>query len=343
MMPRAKIYPGVNNMELPFLADKTALITGVNGFLGLHTSVAAVKSGANVVGIDSLGSSVREKVRYDMGVSDIPIYRYDLSNYESWRNILKKSSPDIIFHLAGSTNRGLTPEDWSNNIKGNLFTTTSMIQSILDLSEDLRPAVIYSGSPMEYGRSPMPWTEETLCQPHNFYGASKLASTEIFLSIARSNSFKSCVVRMPIIYGPAQKPNMFIPELICTLLSRSIFEMTTGTQKRKFLYATDAALFLLRAGEMLLKKEALPILINMPACDAISLREVAKQVASLTGGEDLVRFGNVPMRDHESLACWLDDSQSRSLGFSCSGTLEKYLEKTVKWYKNNRHFWKNML
>ncbi len=323
----------------PDLSGTTLLVSGVNGFLGAHTAVAAARGGANVVGIDLPGSSPRgEKTRQALGGGDISVREADLSNAGAWFDTLRDVQPDIVLHIAGTTRRGATLEDWTATITGNLLTTTSMIEAVLGLPTQGRPIVVYPGSQMEYGAAPMPWTEDTLCKPANFYGASKLASTDLVLAVARTEQFRACVARFAILYGPAQTPTMLIPAVIAKGLSGTNFAMTEGRQKRRFLYVEDAASLLLELGARLLKGEKVPSLLNMPACDLISIREVAQQVVDCMGRPISLEIGAAADRAGEAMEFRLDDSQAGSLGFSCHTSLAEGLARTVEWYKNNSWF-----
>jgi nucleoside-diphosphate-sugar epimerase len=324
---------------LPNLLGKTLLITGINGFLGSSTGVMTLKTGASILGVDLPGSSIRgEKIRFSLGGERIALKEVELSDYEAWLNILEETQPDIILHLAGTTKREFTFKDWAESIKGNFLTTSSMVQAVVSLPERERPVVVYPGSQMEYGISPMPWTEETFCRPFNPYGASKLAATDLLLCAERAGMFNACVGRFPILYGPAQSATMFIPELISKNLRGINFKMTEGRQRRRFLYVADAASFLLNLGARLLEEEMLPALLNMPASEPKSMREVAEQIVECIGNSIGLEIGAIPSRDHEVMESWPEDSQAKELGFSCNTTLEEGLRQTVEWYRNNPWF-----
>ncbi len=325
----------------PYFSGKTLLITGINGFLGASTAVMVLKTGAGILGVDLPGSSFRgEKIRSSLGGERIPLKEADLSDYKSWFSIIKEVRPDIVLHLAGTTKRGFTFDDWAESIKGNFLTTSAMVQALVSMPERGRPAVIYPGSQMEYGGSPMPWTEETLCRPFNPYGASKLASTDMLLSAERAKMFRVCVPRFSILYGPAQPPTLFIPELISKAMSGTNFKMTRGLQRRRFLYVADAASFLLNITDHLLRKNILPALLNMPASEPISIKEVAEQIIKQVGSPIKLEFGAIPSRNYEVMESWPDDSRAKNLGFSCNTTLKEGFRQTVEWYGKNLWFFR---
>lgn len=326
--------------KIPDLSNQTVLISGFHGFLGGITGAEALKTHAAVYGVDVRGNTPRtDLVHAALGVEGIQVYEANLSDPEAWLKILRTVRPNILLHLAGTTRRGNSVEDWSESVRGNILTTASLIQAVAMLSEPDRPIIIYPGSQMEYGATPMPWTEETMCRPVHPYGSSKLAATELLLSAARSQMIRTCVGRFPIIYGPAQAPTMFIPELIITALQGKPFKMTEGKQRRRFLFAGDAASTLISLGAAMLSNEALPSLLNMPASPPRSMREVAEIVAGCIHSPVTIEFGAIPSRPNEILDSWPEDTLAARLGLSCNTTLEEGLQKTVEWYQNNQWFW----
>jgi len=325
--------------DLADLSGKTILITGINGFLGSNSAAAASGIGARVFGVDLPGTGVRgRKLLVSLGTEEIPRRELDLSDKKAWLTILREIRPDIILHLAGSTRRGKAPADWAASVEGNFLTTSVMVQAVVSLCEQHRPVVVYPGSQMEYGSAPMPWTEETLCKPYGPYGASKLASTDLLLCAERAGMLKLCVARFPILYGPAQSPTMFIPELISRALAGVDFKMTQGRQKRRFVYVTEAAELLLGLAAGLLKAEKIPPLLNMPASQPTSMREIAETIVEQIGSGITLEIGALARREHEVVESWPTDSVAKELGFACNVTLADGLNRTIQWYASNRWF-----
>jgi dTDP-glucose 4,6-dehydratase len=311
-----------------YLAGKRLLISGINGFLGIHTGLLAMKSGASVFGSDLPDSfMIGEKARSALGGPQPALLAADLSDPEGWRLALDEVCPDIVINLAGTTSR-----ERDAALFGNFATTSSLVRALSAVRPEGRPVVVHPGSQLEYGTSPMPWTEQTLCRPADPYAAGKLLSTELLLAAERMGELNARVVRFPIVFGPCQAPAMFIPELICRGLADTPFKMTKGLQKRRFTYVTDAASVLLMGAK-------LPVLLNAPASEPAAMRDVAESIVKLMGGSVKLEVGALPMRSSEVMEQWPDDGLAASLGISCRTELEEGLRRTVKWYRSNRWFW----
>ena len=61
----------------------------------------------------------------------------------------------------------------------------------------------------------------------------------ISFSIARRTLFVKAIVRIFLTYGPGQKENRFIPQIIKGCLENSKFKTSSGKQLRDFCYIDD--------------------------------------------------------------------------------------------------------
>ncbi|HPK00682.1 MAG TPA: NAD-dependent epimerase/dehydratase family protein, partial [Candidatus Hydrogenedentes bacterium] len=219
------------------LTGRRVLITGIQGFIGIHTAAAAQRLGAQAAGIDLAQESPRARqVRESLGMRPVEIHAADLMEQQAIVDILKEVRPAVIVHCAGSIERSTGASDWARVFAGNADVTASLVGALLSLPAAERPVLVMPGSQMEYGTAPMPWTEDRHCEPVNAYGAGKLAATEHVLAAARGHGLRACVLRLPIVFGPGQPPALFIPELIGKALRREAILMTEGNQRRAFLY-----------------------------------------------------------------------------------------------------------
>jgi nucleoside-diphosphate-sugar epimerase len=191
---------------------------------------------------------------------------------------------------------------------------------------------------MEYGLAPLPWREQTDCRPANPYAEAKLRATGMLLAAERGGSLRACVARLPVVYGPAQPPTMFVPELIHAALAGAPFRMTTGLQRRRFVHSADAAAFLLDLAAGLLEGRNPPALLNAPCSEPVSLREVAERIVRIMDRPVRLEIGAIPQREGEIFDAWPDDGAARALGYSCSVPLDEGLRRAVDWYEANAWF-----
>ncbi len=162
------------------------LITGVHGFLGqaLYRYFSNDPRHFEVFGL-TRGNGENKH-----------IIKCDLLNVSKARSVLKKISPQIIYHLAG----GLAPKDremWETNV-----VTTKNILEFLKDNRQWNTRVVIPGSAAEYGRaSAKKLIRETqIPRPVVWYGFVKWMQTKLALSYV-SQGLDVVIARMFNITG----------------------------------------------------------------------------------------------------------------------------------------------
>lgn len=322
------------------LAERRVLITGSQGFIGIHTALAAQRMGAHVVGADVDSESERaRRVRASLECLPVETHAVDLRDPKRTADFLWDLRPDFVLHCAGSIARDGDNSERARIFEGNAALTASLVNSLVRIPKPRRPVLVMPGSQMEYGAAPMPWTEERLCEPVNAYGAAKLAATACVLEAVQREGLQACVPRLPIVFGPGQPPALFIPELIARALRKEPIPMTAGDQRRVFLYVEDAAALLVEVGIRLARRTSFPTLLNAPASAPVAIVEVARMVTNMLNASDLLRVGALPKRSGEPLDGWPDTSRAVALGLVAKSSLEQALRDTLAWYQGNRWFY----
>jgi len=151
-----------------------ALVTGANGFVGSYLSRALAESGHNVSGLYVDENSPAWNYLECCSVSDIALFRCDVSKRDEVEKAFKKTRPDIVFHLAAvsfnpfcNANPGLTFDI-------NTFGTANICRSMLDFAPEAR--LVFVSTCEVYGRavgSPEPVNETAVPEPVNPYPVSK--------------------------------------------------------------------------------------------------------------------------------------------------------------------------
>lgn len=315
------------------------LVTGVNGFLGCHLAAVAQRGGAHVFGVDLPGTTPRaDRIRQTLGGESFPLAELPGLDAAGLASVLDEAAPDAVIHLAGVTARGNAPALWTEAARGNVLPVAALLEALLDRPEDKRPVFVMPGSQMEYGLAPMPWTEDRRPMPANPYGATKLAATELVLAAERSGALRAGVARLPLAYGPGQPPSMLIPEIIVTALRGNDVPLTQGLQRRRFLYAPDAARLLLELAARLRAGDAVPPLVNGPAGPPCAVVDIARALLELLGNPVALRVGALPERPDESAEAWPDTTLAESLGIAPPTEQDDALRRTVNWYRDHPWF-----
>lgn len=320
------------------------LISGANGFIGCHLATAASKQGAKVFGLDLPGTNAGGcRVRASLGDGQCSVREVESLDADVISKAVEEFEPDTVVHLAGSTSRLTTVEAWAECLTSNTMLTSEVIRGLMQSSHSPPPVLITAGSQMEYGIAPMPWTEDRVCEPVNPYGVSKVAATELVRMATRIKSLKCCAVRFALVFGPAQPPNMIVPELICKGLTGQELAITHGRQTRRLAYAEDIARFIIHLSTLLRSDVEVPSVINAPACAPQTILELARFIARGVGREDDLSVGAVPPRKDERLDAYPDTSLAESLELVDVTSLETALRETIAWYDQNRWYIDSLL
>jgi len=140
---------------------RTALITGINGFLGSHLVKVLQYQlpDVRILGIDRSGN-----------VDNLKTFKVDLLDKTAIKNVIKDTRPSYIFHLSGV----IYSDNFTELYKGNVEATMNLLEVVNNYSRDSR--VVVSGSAAEYGRvaiEDLPLSEKQLPNPISPYGVSK--------------------------------------------------------------------------------------------------------------------------------------------------------------------------
>ena len=319
------------------LKKNKILITGVNGFVGIHTSILASKYEIDVLGIDLVDTFEKSnKIRSSLDKNH-RINFVEINDFSTeFKKIFKIYCPDIIIHLAGYTNKNKNANSWESNIKNNSLVTVFLTKYLIDLPKQLRPIIIYAGTQMEYGNAVPPWTEETIPNPVNSYGYSKLLCSEILVSIIKSKIIRGCVIRFPIIYGPGQSQTMLIPNLIYHAIHNKILTLNNPNNFERLIFVTDVAEIIFKIAIFVKNKNKIPVLINSPASKPIKIENLAKKVTNkIKINNKNYKKSNTGSKNNNN---YPDTSLADSMDLLNLTKLEEGLDNTINWYKSNLWF-----
>lgn len=210
--------------------------------------------------------------------------------------------------------------------------------------------LVFLGSSCIYPREcPQPIAEEYLLsgplEPTNSaYAIAKISGIELIRSY-RSEYGKSWISVMPTnLYGPNDNFDLISSHVLPALIRKfvdavdgglsTVYLWGTGSPKREFMFVDDAA----RAIVLAFEKYDDDIPLNIGTGEDLSILSLAEIVADLAGfGGTVLWDSSMPDGVKRKV---LDISRLRALGFEPSVTLEQGIEKTIKWFRENRGVWK---
>ncbi|ADP77083.1 NAD-dependent epimerase/dehydratase [Methanothermus fervidus DSM 2088] len=183
------------------------------------------------------------------------------------------------------------------------------------------------------------FTEDSPLKPNSPYAASKAGADLLVRSYHKTYGLPVNIVRPSNNYGPYQFPEKFIPLMITNALENKPLPIYgDGSNIRDWLYVKDTC----KAIDLILHKGKNGEIYNVSANNEKRNIEVVKLILKkLNKPQSLIKF--VKDRPAHDYRYALDSSKIKNeLGWKPEYSFEEGLEKTIKWYIENKEWWKRI-
>lgn len=314
------------------------LVTGAGGFIGSHLAER----------LTELGYSVRAFVRYNSNnnwgwldnssyLKDIEVYSGDIRDYDSVRNAMKGCRE--VYHLAALIGIPYSYDSPLAYIKTNIEGTYNILENAR--LANLENVVITSTSET-YGTAQfIPISENHPLVGQSPYSASKIAADQLSLSYWLSFQLPVKIARPFNTYGPRQSSRAIIPTVISQVLSGKK-KLTLGnvypTRDLTFVKDTVEGFIAIAKSEKLTGS-----VTNIGNGFEISVKDLAIKIGLLLNTK--IHFQTTLKRQRpvnsevERLFC--DNNKiMTNTKWRPQYSLEKGLQQTIDWVKNNIHIFK---
>jgi nucleoside-diphosphate-sugar epimerase len=182
---------------------------------------------------------------------------------------------------------------------------------------------------VEYAGADGKLHESSALEPRTLYGASKAALGMIGAELSRRHGWSFAQARVFNVYGPGEDERRLVPHVISSLLRGVPCELTAGTQVRDYMHVDDVA-----RGLVALAESGLEGPVNVASSEPVTVAQVARTIAAVGGGGELLRFGARQPRatDHP---CVVADSTllSRIAEWSPKYRLDAGIHHTAAWWR----------
>ena len=337
-------------------------VTGGAGFIGSAFVRYVLKlTSDSIINFDKL--SYAGNLSSLEAVKDLKKYSFihgDICNYDQLKAAIFSSKPDCIIHFAAETHVDRSIENPESFIQNNINGTFNLLDISKNYLDTLKPGrrkkfVFHNVSTDEVfgdlGFSNDLFNETSAYKPSSPYAASKASADHLVEAWNRTFDLPTIITNCSNNYGAYQFPEKLIPHTILNALSgRPIPIYGDGSQIRDWLYVDDhvSALYLV------LKKAKHGSIYNIGGHNEISNLDVVKTICDLLehnkgdilkhkkNFKNLIKF--VDDRPGHDVRYAIDASKIyNELGWKPKENFQSGMKKTVKWYLENKFWWKNIL
>lgn len=223
------------------------LVTGVAGFIGMHTALRLLARGDEVVGIDNMNDYYDPQLKRDRlshiaatcPSAQFTFHQMDVADSASINGLFESQKFDRVVHLAAQAGVRYSLQNPGAYAQSNLVGFVNILEGCRH--HGVQHLVYASSSSVYGGNVKMPFSEEdAVDHPVSLYAATKKANELMAHTYSHLYGLPTTGLRFFTVYGPWGRPDM-APMLFtkAILADQPIKVFNHGRMKRDFTYIDD--------------------------------------------------------------------------------------------------------
>lgn len=314
---------------------KSALVTGVAGFIASRVAERLLDDGVSVTGVDNLNDAYDRRIKDHRLASlkkreGFDFHETDIADLDATARLFEGASYDVVFNLAARAGVRYSIENPHVYLESNAHGALNILE--LMQQNGCRKVVLASTSSL-YAGQPMPFREDLpVDRPLSPYAASKKAAEVMTATYHHLYDIDVTVLRYFTVYGPAGRPDMAPFRFIKWIDEGTpITVFGDGSQTRDFTYVDDIA-----RGTVLGAKPLGYETINLGGGKTpVVLLEFIQMIEERLGKKAELVFQ--PMSASEMIDTSADIRKAKEmLDWEPEIDLAEGLDRTVEWWRENR-------
>lgn len=295
---------------------KRVLVTGATGFIGRHSLQPLTLRGYEV-------HAVCQKNPLD---SKVTWHNADLLSASAAEALCREVKASYLLHFAWIATPGVFYTSPLNEV---WKAATLQLVSAFRKYGGTRAVVAGTCAEYDWSLASTPLSENSPCRPATLYGKAKSETRLALEAFAEQSGMSLGWGRVFFLYGPYEPAGKFVAYVINELLAGRKALLSHGEQVRDFLYVQDVA----DAFAALLDSDVRGP-VNIASGEAVTLKEIAREIAHQIGKDELLSFGarEAPANEPAFLVADVTRLQ-KELGWTPRTPLKKGVEETIAWWR----------
>ena len=327
-------------------------MTGVAGFIGMHSAKKLLDDGHEIIGIDNLNDYYDVTLKEDRlkalaSYKNFRFVKLDIKDQKDVLNLFKKELPQRVLHLAAQAGVRYS-------IQNPYIYIDSNIQGFINILEGCRAIktehlVFASSSSVYGGNEKVPFSEhDNVDHPVSLYAATKKANELMAHTYSHLYQIPTTGLRFFTVYGPWGRPDMS-PMLFtkAILANEPIQVFNHGDMMRDFTYIDDV---IASVNETLFKTATPNInfdakhpdpatshapyrIFNIGNSEAVPLMKFIETIENALGKKAIKNMMDMQAGDVKVTSA--DTSElNQWVNFKPNTSIEEGVKRFVDWYKN---------
>lgn len=323
---------------------KTYLVTGGAGFIGSNFVYYMLNNhpDARIVCLDKLTYAGNlETLSEAIKNKNFRFVKGDITDRAAVYALFEEEPFDAVINFAAESHVDRSIDEPEIFLKTNILGTQVLLDACRKNGNirfhQVSTDEVYGDLPLD--RPDLFFTESTPIHTSSPYSASKASADLLVLAYRRTYGSAVTVSRCSNNYGPFHFPEKLIPLMITNaLFDKPLPVYGDGANVRDWLYVEDHC----KAIDMIVENGRIGEIYNIGGHNEKTNLEVVKTVLEKLGKpESLIQF--VKDRPGHDRRYAIDPTKIRDeLGWVPETDFQTGMEKTVRWYLNNREWWEKI-
>ncbi len=328
------------------------LVTGGYGFIGSNFILKLLSNDNNkILNID--------KVSYcsSPGIFINHPLKKNLKNIEkdindvNIKEIFSDYKPDVIVHFAAESHVDRSIDSPIEFIDSNILASYKLLEGLRSyFKEKKNVKYIHISTDEVYGSldfNEMPFTEDSNYLPSSPYSASKASSDHLALAWHKTYGLPIIITNCSNNYGPWQFPEKLIPLTIINIINKNPINIYgSGINVRDWLYVRDHVDAIIEVSKNGKVGEKYNIGGSAEISNIDLVNIIIKKMEEINpiynDSQDLIKM--VSDRPGHDLRYAIDAKKiSSELHWLPKYSFDDAIEKTIKWYLDNKKWWQTIL